>query len=253
LGALGGTRCGITSRDDGFEHRAERILRAVDANTRLVLVNSPHNPTGAVINPAELAMLAESLAERELPLVIDEVYHPLYFDAAAATAASLPNTIVIGDMSKAYSLSGLRIGWVIDRNATRRERLVDARGYFTISNSVITELLASVALENRARLLERLERVACANHAALTDFMRANDRVLGWIRPAGGTTAFPWLKGGGDTRPLCETLAARGVLTVPGECFDSPNHFRIGFGVQASGFREALAIASEVLREGRWD
>ncbi len=134
------------SRDDGFEHRADQILRAVDDATKLVLVNSPHNPTGAVIEPSELAILAESLAEREIPLVVDEVYHPLYFDGRATTAVPPPNTIIIGDLSKAYSLSGLRIGWVIDADRARRERLIDARGYFTISNSVVTEFLAVISL-----------------------------------------------------------------------------------------------------------
>lgn len=236
------------SRDEGFEHRADRILSIVDDATKLVLVNSPHNPTGTVVEPRELAMLAERLAEREIPLLVDEVYHPLYFGTQATTAAQLPNTIVVGDLSKAYSLSGLRIGWVIDADHLRRKRIVDARGYFTISNSVVTEFFGGIALRNRDRLLERLERVARANLAALDEFMQASESVLSWVRPFGGTTAFPWLKRGGDSRPLCESLAARGVLTAPGDCFDAPEHFRIGFGVQAHGFRDALAVAAEVLR-----
>jgi aspartate/methionine/tyrosine aminotransferase len=240
------------SRDEDFEHRADRILSAVDDRTKLVLVNSPHNPTGAVIAASELARLAESLDERRIPLVVDEVYHPLYFDARATTAAVLPNTLVIGDLSKAHSLSGLRVGWVIDADDARRERLIDARGYFTISSSVVTELLAEVALKNRQRLLERLESVARSNLAALDEFVRTNGDVLDWVRPVGGTTAFPWLKAGGDSRPLCESLASHGVLTAPGDCFDAPDHFRIGFGAQASGFGEALAIASEVLRGNHW-
>ena len=211
-----------------------------------------HNPTGAVIEPSELAILAESLAEREIPLIVDEVYHPLYFDARATTAAPPPNTIIIGDLSKAYSLSGLRIGWVIDADRARRERLIDARGYFTISNSVVTEFLAAIALNNRQRLLERLERVTRANLTALDEFMRTSGGVLSWVRPVGGTTVFPWLKDGGSSRPLCEFLAARGVLTAPGDCFDSPDHFRIGLGAQAAGFRDALAIVSEVLHEAQW-
>lgn len=235
--------------DDSFAHRADRILGCVDEATRLVLVNSPHNPTGGVIEPSELETLAAGLAERGIPLLVDEVYHPLYFAENAETAVGLPNTIVIGDMSKAYSLSGLRVGWVIDADETRRDRLIDARGYFTISNSVATECLAEVALNHRDRLLKRLKDVAHTNLTALDEFMRSHTDLLEWVRPVGGTTAFPWLRDGRDTRPLCESFAARGVLTVPGDCFDAPNHFRVGFATQASGFRDALEIASEVMQQ----
>jgi aspartate/methionine/tyrosine aminotransferase len=68
---------------------------------------------------------------------------------------------------------------------------------------------------------------------------------------AGGTTAFPWLNDGSDSRPICESLAASGVLTAPGDCFSAPNHFRIGFARQAEGFGDALAIASAVLQRGQ--
>jgi aspartate/methionine/tyrosine aminotransferase len=105
-----GVRTYELERGKRFEHSADRILAAVDERTRLVVVNSPHNPTGAVMPPLEVAKLAEALASREIPLLVDEVYHPLYFGAAAPSAARLRNTIVVGDMSKALSLSGLRIG-----------------------------------------------------------------------------------------------------------------------------------------------
>ncbi len=240
------------TREDGFEHRADRILNQVDESTKLVFVNSPHNPTGAVIARRELAKLAESLADRGIILVVDEVYHPLYYGTPGETAAGLPNTVVVGDLSKAYSLSGLRIGWVIDGDEKRRHEIIDARGYFTISNSIATELLAAVALGGRCRLLDRLERVARSNLTALFAFMQAHADVLDWIPPLGGTTCFPWVKDSQSSRPLCEALAAGGVLTIPGECFDAPSHFRIGFGTQASGFSKALEIFAEVLEAGRW-
>lgn len=205
----------------------------------------------SVMPADELAFLAESLAERNILLVVDEVYHPLYFGAARATAVRLPNTVVIGDLSKAFSLSGLRIGWAIEPDAARRHQLIDARGYFTISNSAVTEHLAALALRHCTRLLKRLDAVARSNLAALDDFMQANDEVISWIRPVGGTTAFPWLNDGSDSRRFCESLAASGVLTAPGDCFSSPNHFRIGFCRQAEGFGDALAIASAVLQRGQ--
>jgi aspartate/methionine/tyrosine aminotransferase len=239
-------------RADGCKQSAERVLAAVGESTRLVLVNTPHNPTGSVMPQTELARLAANLQQRLIPLVVDEVYYPLYHSApASASAAQLSNTIVVGDLSKALSLPGLRVGWLIDRDARRRERLIDLRSYFTISGSPLTEAIAAHALAHRAEILGRLRAVAAANLVALQDFMSAHEDTLGWVAPAGGTTVFPWLRDGSDARDLCVALAKAGVLFAPGYCFDAPEHFRLGFGAQAEGFAQALNIVSDTLRAPR--
>jgi aspartate/methionine/tyrosine aminotransferase len=239
-------------RADGFKQSAERVLGAVRENTRLVLVNTPHNPTGSLISQAEIARVAANLEQRLIPLVVDEVYHPLYHGGAAApSAANIPNTIVVGDLSKALSLPGLRIGWVIDRDARRRERLIDLRSYFTISGSPLTEAIAAHALANREAILARLRAVAAANLVTLRAFMSAHQDLLDWVEPPGGTTAFPWLRDGSNARELCTSLASAGVLFAPGDTFDAPEHLRLGFGAQAEGFSQALEIVAATLRAPR--
>jgi aspartate/methionine/tyrosine aminotransferase len=239
-------------RANGFRQSAERVLAAVGESTRLVLVNTPHNPTGSVMAHTELARLAANLEHRLIPLVVDEVYHPLYHGGLPTpSAAKLPNTIIVGDLSKALSLPGLRIGWVIDRDARRRERLVDLRSYFSISGSPLTEAIAAHALANRDEILGRVRAVATANLVALTDFMNAHADTLAWVAPAGGTTVFPWLRDGSDARELCVALANAGVLFAPGYTFDAPEHFRLGFGAQGEGFAQALNIVSDTLRAPR--
>jgi len=239
-------------RANGFKQSAERVLAAVGESTRLVLVNTPHNPTGSVMPYAEIARLAASLEHRLIPLVVDEVYHPLYHGGSLSpSAAKLSNTIVVGDLSKALSLPGLRIGWLIDRDARRRERLIDLRSYFSISGSPLTEAIAAHALANRDEILGRVRAVAAANLVALTDFMNAHADTLAWVPPAGGTTVFPWLRDGSDARDLCVTLASAGVLFAPGYTFDAPEHFRLGFGAQSEGFAQALNIVSDTLRAPR--
>ena len=235
------------SRASEYAQTADLVLAAVNRDTRLVIVNSPHNPTGSVMPRGEMTRLAELLAARDIPLVVDEVYHPLYFQPAQRSAADLPNTIVVGDLSKALSLSGLRIGWLIDRDAQRREQLVNLRSYFTVSGSPITEAIAAHALRYRSQILARLQQVARRNRTDLDEFMRAQAKVFGWIPPAGGTVAFPWRLDNRDARPICEALARAGVLLVPGDCFGTPANLRIGFGTQAAGFHEALAVAAGVL------
>ena len=237
-------------RERGFAQTADSVLAAVDASTRAVFVNTPHNPTGAVMTTAEQRKLAETLAARGIPLIVDEVYHPLYFGEATASASALPNTIVLGDFAKALSLPGLRVGWLIDRDARRREALLDMRSYFTISCSPLTEAIAAHAIANQAAIIGRLQEVARANLALLTRFMDEHRSVLDWALPAGGTTCFPWLRDGRDSRPLSEALAKAGVLVAPGDCFDMPAHFRMGFGALREGYADALGIFREVLARG---
>ena len=230
-----------------FEQTADEVLRCINKMTRLVLVNTPHNPTGSVMAEQEMARLAASLGQRGIPLVVDEVYHPLYFGAQIPSAAKFPNTIVVSDFSKAFSLSGLRVGWIIDRDPIRRERLIDLRSYFTISGSPLTEALAAHTLAHREAVLLRLNEVAKANLVLLSHFMNDHRDMIGWVPPSGGTVAFPWLLDKRNARPLCRALAREGVLMAPGDCFGAPEHFRVGFGAQASGFQEALEISSRVV------
>jgi aspartate/methionine/tyrosine aminotransferase len=230
-----------------FEQRADRILSCVDDSTCAVFVNTPHNPTGSVMSAAEQRKLADALAQRNVPLVVDEVYHPLYFAGEVPSAAALANTIVLGDFAKAMSLPGLRIGWLIDRDAGRRAALVDARSYFTISGSPLTEAIGALALTNADAVLGRLRGLASTNLALLDAFMDRHREQIEYTRPAGGTTCFPRLRDGRNARPLCEALAKAGVLVAPGDCFDLPAHMRIGFGAQTRGYADALDIFTAVL------
>jgi aspartate/methionine/tyrosine aminotransferase len=234
----------------GFAQDARTVLAAVDHTTRAVLVNTPHNPTGAIMGAREQRVLAEALATRGIPLIVDEVYHPLYFGEDVPGAASLPNTIVIGDFAKAMSLPGLRLGWLIDRDAQRRESLLDLRSYFTISCSPLTEAIGAHAMANADVILARLRDTARANLTLLSTFMDSHAGSIAWAAPGGGTTCFPWLRDGRDARPLCQALAQAGVLVAPGDCFDAPAHMRIGFGAMRAGYAEALRIFGKVLEEG---
>ncbi|MEP9388839.1 pyridoxal phosphate-dependent aminotransferase [Mesorhizobium sp. KR9-304] len=239
------------SRDNGFRQHAADVLDAVDESTVFALVNTPHNPAGTIMPRDGIEELAAALHRKGVPLVVDEVYHPLYFGKPQPSAASLSNVIAMGDMSKAMSLAGLRIGWLVERDPQRREKMIDARSYFTISSSPLLERLAVHALANRDVLLTRLQAVAGENLVALSDFMDRVSDVLAWARPAGGTVCFPWFRDGRDSRPFCEALAANGVLVAPGDCFGMPEHMRLGFALlRPEKFSQALGIFERILREG---
>lgn len=241
------TRSYRLERADGFAQRADAVLAQVDAGTRLVILNTPHNPTGTVMPRAQIEALAAALAARGVPLLVDEVYHPLYFGAPQPSAAGIPNVIVTSDLSKALSLPGLRTGWLIDGNAERRARIIDARSYFTISASPLLERLAAHALTHAPAILDRLEAVAGVNIALLDELVAGSQGKLAWVRPQGGTTAFPWIADGRDSRSFCQMLAGAGVLLAPGDCFGHPAHMRLGFAQQADGFDIAVARIADAL------
>jgi aspartate/methionine/tyrosine aminotransferase len=142
---------------------------------------------------------------------------------------------------KAASLPGLRTGWIIDADAERRRRAIDARGYFTVSGSPVLEAITVHALRHRDVVLGRSRSVTSRNLATLAAFMENHGDVMSWVRPQGGTIAFPWFADGRNSRAFCSELAGQGVLVVPGDCFGAPKHVRVGLGAEADGFAEAIA------------
>jgi aspartate/methionine/tyrosine aminotransferase len=132
-------------RENQFRVDLEEIRGQVDGNTRFVLVNSPHNPTGAVLSDGEIQSLHDFCAERRIQLVADQVYHPIYHGPATRSAARLAHATVLGDFSKALCLSGLRTGWLIEPDKARRQEYKNARSYFTVSNPMLSERLGVLA------------------------------------------------------------------------------------------------------------
>ncbi|HEY6972281.1 MAG TPA: aminotransferase class I/II-fold pyridoxal phosphate-dependent enzyme [Candidatus Angelobacter sp.] len=227
-------------KENHFRIDVDEIRKLADQNTRLILVNSPHNPTGATISDEELDNLHEFTSSRGIQLISDEVYHPIYHGLPTKSAARLPHATVIHDFSKAFPLSGVRTGWMIEHDRKRRERYWNARAYFSISNNTAGEMLAEIAMRHRNTVLGRTQETATRNLRRLDAFMTEHRETLGWIPPRGGMTAFPWLLNGEDSRPFCQAAAEQGILLAPGDCFDEPQHFRLGFAAMTDKFPEAL-------------
>src|SRR5262249_25879136 len=189
------------------------ILPLADHNTKIILVNSPHNPTGAVMPEGELSTLHDFASERKIQLVVDEVYHPLFISGVESkSAARLPHAIILSDLSNAFCFSGLRIGWLIDRDHHRIEQYLNARSYFTISNSPMTERMATFVVQHSEKIIARAGEVIARNVKILDSFFEENREFLRWIRPEGGTICFPWLTSGKNSRPFCEAMRNDGVF-----------------------------------------
>lgn len=230
------TRNYAIRRENDFRFDVEEIKRLADRNTKLILINSPHNPTGATIGDAELDDLHEFTSSRGIQLVSDEVYHPIFHGEPTQSASRLPHATVIHDFSKAFPLSGIRTGWMIEHDAKRRKEYWTARTYFSITNNSSGEILAEIAMRNRDIVLGKTQRVASENLRLLDSFLAGHRETIGWIRPRGGMTTFPWLLSGENSREFCRAAAQRGILLAPGDCFEEPQHFRLGFAAVSDRF-----------------
>ena len=234
------TRFYRVRRENGFRIDPDEIKQRVDSKTKLILVNSPHNPTGATIGDAEMEALHNFTAEHGIQLVSDEVYHPIYHGRQTKSAARLPHATVISDLSKAFSIPGVRTGWMIEHDAMRRQQYWTARAYFSVCNTTTGEILSEIAIRKRDVVLDRTQQVAARNLKLLERFMADHRDVFGWIPPQGGMTTFPWLLSGENDRLFCQSAAEQGILLAPGDCFDAPSHFRLGFAAAGNNFPKAL-------------
>ncbi|MEI9852102.1 MAG: aminotransferase class I/II-fold pyridoxal phosphate-dependent enzyme [Sphingomonas sp.] len=180
--------------------------------------------------------------------MVDEVFHPVYFGAPRKSAAGIENVIVTGDMSKALSLPGLRMGWVIDANAERRESMIRARSHIAWSGSPVLEGLALHAMRGPIGDPAAGERRGVREPEGASRLHGEGERGSRMGAAPGRARGLPVFRDGRDSRPFCERMAERGVLLAPGDCFGMPEHMRIGFGSQVDGIASALAAIEDELR-----
>ncbi len=173
---------------DGWEHDVEALERLLRPDTRLVYVNTPHNPTGLQMPRPVLDRIVELCAERDAVLLCDEVYRELEHDPADRLPAACDlyeRAVSLGTVSKTYGLPGLRTGWIACRDAALREAVVATKLYTTICSSAPSELLAALALRHRERLADR-NRALVLENLALADAFLAAHQGLARLGPADG-------------------------------------------------------------------
>ncbi|MCP3101981.1 aminotransferase class I/II-fold pyridoxal phosphate-dependent enzyme [Myxococcus sp. K15C18031901] len=221
--------------EDGWALDLDALRRALTPRTRVVVVNFPHNPTGALPDRATFEALCALCDERGIHLLSDEVYRLLEHDArdTLPPAASVsPRAFSLGVMSKAFGLAGLRVGWLASRDADVLRRCMAYKDYTTICNAAPAEVLALIALRAKARVLERSRALLAANLALLDSFFARHADTFQWVRPRAGSVAFPRLLRDEPVARFAQALVEReGVLLLPGDVYDFPgNHFRLGLG-----------------------
>jgi aspartate/methionine/tyrosine aminotransferase len=220
--------------DDGWSLDLDELRHLMRTNTKAIIINTPHNPTGYLMSRADYDALHTFAKANKLLLFSDEVYRESEYDPAQQLPAACDQgdyAISLGVTSKTYGLAGLRIGWIATKNKKIYERMTSLKDYTTICNSAPSEFLAEVAMRNRNRLIERNLGIIKQNLQVIEGLFARHADLFSWVRPQAGSMAFPRYLGG-DVERFCDQLVKEaGVLLLPGSVYDdSRNHFRLGLG-----------------------
>jgi len=207
------------------------LSKIVSSKTKLLCLNNPNNPTGAVIPNPLLEEIVNIAGERNIWILSDEAYRGLNLIGnpySKSVADIYARGISVGSMSKTYSLPGLRVGWICAREDVIAE-VNHQRQYNTISVSALDDYFASIALENRDKIQERNYKIIDNGLKILIDWLKANPE-FDCVVPTGGTTALLKYNKNIPSKELCKKFQNRtGVALLPGEVLDMEGYVRIGF------------------------
>jgi aspartate/methionine/tyrosine aminotransferase len=213
----------------------KEVQEAFRPNTKLLILNYPHNPTGALLEKNVLEGLVTLARKNGAYIFCDEVYHYLEIDETLrlpSIADAYEKGVSLNVMTKSFGLAGLRIGWIATRDAPLLHAVGSYKLYTSICNSAPSEVLAIIALRAKEKVLKRNREILLHNLQILEAFMKRNQQYVSWVRPQSGTMAVLKLLLPTPVEEFAEELVrSEGVLIMPGSVFDLPgNFFRIGFG-----------------------
>jgi aspartate/methionine/tyrosine aminotransferase len=220
--------------EDGFQLDLDEVASRITANTRLISVTYPHNPTGVALNEAKLRALVELAERRGCYLLVDETYRDLQRGSMPPLAATLSSrAISVSSLSKAYGLPGIRMGWIICTNPELQELFLAAKEQIFICNSVVDEEIARRVMVEREKLLPEIRARVNENYGIVADWMRGEEN-LEWIPPEGGVVCLPRMRADRaiNTESFYKQLLQRFKTYVgPGHWFEmSDRYFRLGYG-----------------------
>ena len=236
--------------DRGWEPDPDEIAHAIPEGTKLVVVTNPNNPTGHVLSSTARDVILARVHETGAWLLVDEVYRGAELDGQETPSfwGRHDRTVIVGGLSKAYGLPGLRIGWIVS-SAEFKDAVVRRHDYTVISPGPGADYLATLALQHRDLVLERTRAILRTNLPILEDWLRGFDGLFSWQPPECGAICFaryahtmPALELVEHVRTDCD------MLLVPGEHFQLPNHIRIGYGCERAELEEALGVLGSTLR-----
>nr|MDQ3045538.1 aminotransferase class I/II-fold pyridoxal phosphate-dependent enzyme [Chloroflexota bacterium] len=232
-------------RDEGgFHYDLDDLRQLVTPQTKLIIVNTPHNPTGAMLREEQLREIYALAEANDAYLLCDEAYRWLDIpggDPFAPPARSVgAHGISVGTLSKPFGLPGLRIGWI-----AATDDVISAcwsmRDYISLSPGKLSDALAVIAIENRDAIIARNQPIIEQNLVTALDWFAAQADVATWSPPRGGLLALMKFDLPIDSLALANRLAEEySVMLAPGSAFGYESHLRLGLGQDPEIFAEGL-------------
>ncbi len=236
-------------RENGYLPDLDELRSAAARGVRMICLNNPNNPTGTLIPQEMMEEIISIARDSGAYLFCDEVYAGVsHCGAVCPSVADLyEKGIASGSMSKAFSLAGLRLGWLATHDKAALAQFRKVRDYDLVSCGLFDEEIAALALSVKEKILERNREILAANFPILDDWVAGEARVS-YVQPTAGTMALVHYEGTMPSRLFAHRMYYEtGAFTVPGDCFDEPFSLRIGYGHDAETLRKGLSAVSEFL------
>lgn len=237
------------SKENNYLPDLEKLRRLVTPETKMICINNPNNPTGALMSEQLLREIVEIARSADAWILCDEVYRHLSQedDWCPSIVDLYEKGISVSSMSKVFSLAGLRLGWIATHDMSVVKSCLSHRDYNLVSCGVFDEMLAAAALKHSDKLLERSRKIVRENLQILDNWVSSEPHVS-YVKPKAGTTALVYYDLDISSYEFCEEMYKKtGAFVTPGDCFEVPHSMRIGYAYGKQDLIDGLKAISEYI------
>lgn len=239
-------------KEDGYLPNLDEMRRSVRPDTKLIVINNPQNPTGALIPNETLREIVEIAKSVDAYLLDDETYRYLNQDGSYSESVVdlYDKGISVAGMTKVFALAGLRLGWVITKDPELKEKIRNFREYFTISSSIPSEYFAEIALANKDLILKRNKDLIRRNLDLVREWVASEPHIT-MLEPKGATMTMLYYDYDVDSMTACrEMYEKEKIFIYPGEIFGlERNSIRLGFSIGYDELKGGLEAVSRYFHE----
>tara|TARA_R110001583_G_scaffold123082_1_gene274431 strand:+ start:50678 stop:51808 length:1131 start_codon:yes stop_codon:yes gene_type:complete len=234
-----------------WEFNTTDLEKLIRKNTKLIILNFPHNPTGSYLKREQLDEIVRIAKKNDVYIFSDEMYHKLIMDETMELppiSDIYEKGISLWGTSKTFGLAGLRIGWLVTQDTDFLHKVVAFKDYLSICNSAPSEILSIIALNNIDKFLPQNLKKIKENILLFGDFVGKHPIISSFTPPKAGSTSFVKLNINNSSLEFSNQLVEKtGIMTVPSEMFEhNGKYIRVGFG--RNNFPEVLDILDNYLK-----
>lgn len=240
----------VLQQEGKWELDLDMLRALIKKETKLLILNFPHNPTGYLPSKEVFTEIVEIAHNTGIYIFSDEMYRLSEYndaDRLPPVACVYEKGISLSGLSKSFGLPGLRCGWLVTQDAALFKQFMTQKDYTTICGSAPGEILSIMALQAKDEIIGRNLGIIKDNIGHMESFLSRHDNVMGWIRPIAGPVAFGQLKNKMDAQEFCmKAIREKSLLILPGSVFDyKHNFFRLGLGRKA--FKAGLDLLEGII------